>query len=73
MYSLGGNSYGGDFSAFAGPLNEVKIMNTATTIHTPTVIDNVVFSSVAGPEPTSVALPVLGMVLALCRRRKHAT
>jgi hypothetical protein len=72
MYSLGGNSYGGDISAFTGSLYEVKIMNTATTLHTPTVVDNVLFSPVAVPEPSSIALSLLGMVLAICRRNKHA-
>lgn len=72
MYSLGGNSYGGDISAFAGLLSEVKIMNTATTIHTPTVVDNVLFSSIGIPEPSSFALSISGVVLLMFRRHKHA-
>jgi len=69
MHALGGNSYGGNISAFAGSQYEVRIINTATTIHTPTVVDNVVFSSVAVPEPSSIALGIIGAVL-LFRRHK---
>lgn len=71
MYSLGNNSYGGDISAFAGLTSEVKIMNTATTLHTPTVVDNVLFSSVAVPEPSSVSLSIAGLVLLMFRSHKR--
>jgi hypothetical protein len=70
MLSLGGNSYGGDISAFTGSLVEVKIINTASTIHTPTVLDNVVFSPIAIPEPSSMALGIAGVALLMFKRRE---
>ena len=72
MHSLGGNTYGGDISAFAGGSYEIKIINTASTIHTPTVVDNVLFSSVAVPEPSGVALSIIGTLLLMFRRYKVA-
>lgn len=61
---LGGNAYAGDISAFAGTISEFKIVNTSLTIHDPVVVDNIVFSTVAVPEPSTVALTSMG-VLAL--------
>lgn len=72
MHSLGGNSYGGDISAFAGSLVEVKIINTATTIGFPTIVDNVIFSTVAIPEPESFVLGLTGALLLMFRRHKNA-
>jgi hypothetical protein len=73
MYSLGGNSYGGDISGFAGLLAEVKIINTAPPFGgAPTVVDNVFFSPVAIPEPSSFALGLTAAALLRFRRHKHA-
>jgi len=69
MYALGGNSYGGDISGFAGSLAEVKIMNTGTTVHTPTVVDNILFSPAVVPEPSSIVLVIAGVVLFVCWRK----
>ena len=57
MSSRGGNAYEGDIAAFAGTLAELKIMNTATAVHTPTVVDNIVFI----PEPSSALLGSVGV------------
>ena len=73
MYPLGGNRYGGDISGFAGTMAEVKIMNTATTVHAPTVVDDILFSPAAVPEPSSAALLISGMALLMYRRHEHAT
>lgn len=71
MYSLGGNSYGGDISGFSGSIAEVRIVNTATMVHTPTVADNIAFSPVAVPEPSSIALMALGVALVIQRTRTY--
>jgi hypothetical protein len=47
LRGLGGNAFAGDISPFAGRLAELKIMNTSTNVHEPTVLDNIVFS----PDP----------------------
>jgi hypothetical protein len=72
MHSLGGNSYGGDISAFAGSLVEVKIINTATTVGVSTVVDNVMFSPMAIPEPKSFVLGLTGALFLMFRRHKNA-
>jgi hypothetical protein len=71
LFSLGGNSYAADVSAFAGYLQEVKIINTATIPHRHTIVDNIAFSTVAAPEPQRVTLCALATVLAACRRRRQ--
>ncbi len=75
MYSLGGNSYGGDISSFAGQTAAVTIMNTATWEHTPTVVDNISFSTIAVPEPSigAFALSFAFFALATFRRLNTPT
>jgi hypothetical protein len=67
MISLGGNSYAGNIAGFAGMSAELKIMNTSpeglANIHKPTVVDNIVFSPTIVPEPSSVALVLLGALV----------
>jgi hypothetical protein len=67
MISLGGNSYAGDITSFAGTTAELKIMNTTPAgfenVHKPTVVDNIVFSPTIVPEPSSVALALLGALV----------
>ena len=58
MYPGSGTSYSGDISRFAGTVAEVKIINTATTIHTPTVVDNIGFSSASAPAPFSLSIRI---------------
>jgi hypothetical protein len=53
----------GDISQYAGTVAEIKIVNTALTVHTPTVLDNVSFSPVPVPEPTAIAIVALGVAL----------
>jgi len=73
MYSLGGNSYGGDISAFAGSLAELRILNTAGPSGGPmTVVDNISFSPVAIPEPSTLAFAGLGALSLMLVRRKPA-
>jgi len=63
MQYLGGNAYAGEISAFAGTTTDVRIVNTSMTIHDPVVLDNIVFSPVAVPEPSTLALAVLGFLV----------
>jgi hypothetical protein len=72
MYSLGGNSYGGNISSFAGMVAEMKIINTATTIPMPTVVDDISFSTTSVPEPASITLFVTSMAFLIYRRTTHA-
>jgi hypothetical protein len=69
--SLGGEAYAGDVSAFAGTTTEFKIVNTSRNIHDPLIVDNFEFSPELVPEPSTLALTVLGFLsLALgCRKR----
>lgn len=60
----------GDISQYAGTVAEIKIVNTALTVHTPTVLDNVSFSPVPVPEPTAIAIVALGVALLGGARRK---
>ncbi len=62
MYSLGANKYGGDVSAFSGSVAELRIVNTAPTgyVHTPTIVDNIVFSSEMLPERIQATLSKVG-------------
>lgn len=62
MVSLGGNSYAGDISAFAGSASELKIVNDATAFGTAVVVDNVVFSTSYVPEPSVAALLLLAFL-----------
>jgi hypothetical protein len=73
MHSLGGNSYGGDISAFAGSLAELRILNTADPFGgSTTVLDNISFSPTAIPEPSTISLAGLGALFLMLVRRKHA-
>ena len=71
MISLGGNSYGGDITSFAGLTAELKIVNTAHEFdQSATIVDNIVFSPAIVPEPGSFALVSLGSLFLLSTRRK---
>jgi hypothetical protein len=74
MMSLGGNSYAGDITSFAGTTAELKIMNTTpegfNNVHKPTVVDNILFSTTIVPEPSSFALVSLGSFMLLASLRK---
>jgi hypothetical protein len=72
MFSLGGNSYGGHVSGFAGTTAELKIVNTASVgdVHHYSIVDNVSFSPEAVPEPSTVALFVLGASLLAWRLQR---
>jgi hypothetical protein len=71
MQSLGGDAYAGDISAFAGLTTDFRIVNTALNMN-PVILDNIVFSPVAVPEPSTVALAVLGFLAFAFRFRKRA-
>jgi hypothetical protein len=62
MQSLGGNAYAGNIAGFAGTTTDFRIVNTSMNFHDPVILDNVVFSTVAVPEPSTVALAVLGFL-----------
>jgi hypothetical protein len=72
MQSLGGNAYAGNISAFAGTTTDFKIVNTSMTIHTPVVVDNIVLSPLAVPEPSAIGLIALGAVALFAGYRKLA-
>ena len=68
LISLGGDSYGGDVSAFAGSAAELKIMDAsrpiAEEIFVGVTVDGIEFSPIAVPEPSAMALSCLaGLVL----------
>jgi len=65
MISLGGNLYAGDISSFAGTTEELRIVNIGFN---EVVLDNITFSTLAVPEPSTVALTGMGFLL-LCRRK----
>ena len=73
MLSLDGNAYGGDISSYAGNVVELKIISTAPvgwdSLSTPTIIDNITFSEIPVPEPTTSVLLGLGLSLLLAGRR----
>lgn len=78
MVNLGGNAYGGDVSAYAGALAELKILNAArpipTEVSVPVVADAIQFSTIAIPEPSALALLVAGGNLlwaVRCRRLRR--
>jgi len=65
MFFLGGNSYGGDISGFAGQTAELKILNTASVgdVGHGSVVDNILFSPEAIPEPSTIPFLVMGALL----------
>lgn len=66
MSSLGGNQFGGDLSAFAGALAELKIINVSPAGNLnvpPTIVDNITFSPTAVPEPGILTLLALGLAV----------
>lgn len=75
MFSLGGNSYGGNIAGFAGTLSELKIMNNAPVgaLGSALKIDNILFSSVAIPEPSSLTLVALGLISGLVLTKKRTS
>lgn len=80
MLSLGGNRYGANIPGFAGTTAQLTIMNTTPYWaawspewfgrETSTIVDDIVFSPVAIPEPSSLALLGLGLS-GLLRKRRH--
>ncbi len=67
MFSLGGNSYGGDISGFAGDFVNLRIVNSAGVGHLGegVVVDNILFSPEVIPEPSTLGLLGLsGLLLA---------
>jgi hypothetical protein len=69
MHSLGGNAYAGDISAFAGTTTEFRIVNTSPVgDQSPVVADNIRFSPVPVPEPSSLIVIGIGIVLFVSRR-----
>jgi hypothetical protein len=56
MSLLGGSEYAGDISAYAGTTAELRIVNAALTDHSPVAVDNISFSSIPIPEPSTLVL-----------------
>jgi hypothetical protein len=74
MFHLGGNSYGGDVSAFAGTTANLTIRAEGSpdpsVMPPPVLVDEIVFLPVAVPEPGTLALALLAAgCLAQHRRR----
>ncbi len=67
MVDLGGNAFGGDVSAFAGTVGELKILNRARPIAAEVgvsvMVDNIFFSPQEAPEPSVLGLFGLGALL----------
>jgi PEP-CTERM motif len=71
MQALGGNAYAGDISAFAGTTSEFRIVNTSWAVQDPVVADNIVFSSLSAPEPSSMALLGAGAIVSVIIWRRR--
>ena len=74
MFALGGNLYAGDISGFASTTTELKIANAAPIgqVHDYAVVDDILFSSIPVPEPSTFTLAVLGAgALVISRRRQR--
>ena len=73
LLSLGGNTYAGDISAFAGTTVEFRIVNTSLAVHDPVVVDGIVFSPTVVPEPSTLALfAALGGAWGIHRKVRRA-
>jgi hypothetical protein len=74
MVHLDGFQFGGDISAYAGTVAELKILNAArptpTEFHAFLFTDAIQFSPAPIPEPGSAALLALGAAALLWRRQK---
>lgn len=76
MVSLGDNDYGGDISAYAGSISELRIQNSRPDpIMFPQwlFIDAIEFSPVAVPEPASGVLLLAGGLLLFCTPQRAST
>ena len=75
-FSLIGNGahygiFGADISAFAGQTGQLLFTSTGPRTVGPSLIDNIQFSSSPIPEPSAVALILLGSVVFIYVRRTH--
>jgi hypothetical protein len=71
MLSLGGISYGGDVSGFAGTTAQLVIGNSANVNdYTWSIVDNILFSPAPIPEPSKVVLLLFGAPLLGWRWRR---
>jgi hypothetical protein len=75
LLSLGGDSYGGDISAFAGSVAELKILDTSRPVPGEALVgvtlDAITFSPSAVPEPAAITVFCLGtLALLVVRVRK---
>lgn len=74
MFSLGGNSYGGNIASFAGSTSELRIVNgNPVNNFGELMVDNIVFSPTAIPEPSSASLLVLGAIAILAGKRTRSS
>jgi hypothetical protein len=73
MATQGGNLYAGDISSFAGTTTELKIANAAPIgqYHDYAVVDDIEFSPIIVPEPSSVRLWIFGAALVLGWKRNR--
>jgi hypothetical protein len=56
LLPLGGFEYAGDISAYAGTTTELRIVNAAMSGASPLVVDNIAFSAIPIPEPSTLVL-----------------
>jgi hypothetical protein len=74
LSALGGNLYAGDISSFAGTTAELKIANAAPVgqVHDYSVVDDISFSSIPVPEPSSMSFWIFGAASILAWRKNRA-
>lgn len=69
MTWLGGDAYGADISEFRGQTVSLRIWNDATTWNEGVVLDELNFSTQAVPEPSAVALLLVGAGAVMLTRK----
>ena len=72
LFNLGGDWLGGDVSAFAGKVVTLEIASASAELHDPVVVDNLTFTAQPVPEPATITLLGVGLVVLLRVARRRA-